>query len=65
MQLCRVLYYSLVTWLLYMFRAILIRNIYTVVRVTGFIHVCRCQLKTTQVNKTRSCNYSLTLKTLN
>jgi hypothetical protein len=63
MQLCRIIYYSLVTWLLYMFRAILlliIRSIYSVITASGFIHVCQCWLQpTTHMNKTRSCNYSL------
>jgi hypothetical protein len=40
-----------------MFRAILsfiIRSIYTVVTASGFIHVCRCRLTTTHVNKLKA-----------
>ena len=40
MQLCRIIYYSIVPWLLYMFRAILsliIRSILTVITASGFI----------------------------
>jgi hypothetical protein len=47
MQLCRIIYYSIVLRLLYMFRAILsliIRSILTVITASGFIHVCRCRL---------------------
>jgi len=47
MQLCRILYYSIVPWLLCMFRAILsliIRSILTVITASGFIHMCCCQL---------------------
>ena len=47
MQLCRIIYYSLVPWLLYMFRAMLsliIRSILTVITASGFIHVCRGRL---------------------
>jgi hypothetical protein len=41
MQLCRIIYYSIVPWLIYMFRAILsliIRSILTVITASGFIH---------------------------
>ena len=47
MQLCRIVYYSIVPWLLYMFRAILsliIRSILTVITASGFIHMCCCRL---------------------
>jgi hypothetical protein len=47
MQLCRIIYYSIVPWLLYMFRAILsliIRSILTVITASGFIHMCCCRL---------------------
>ena len=43
MQLCRIIYYSVVPWPLYMFRAILsliIRSIVTVITASGFIHMC-------------------------
>jgi len=39
MQLCRIIYYFIVPWLLYMFRAILsliIRSILTVITASGF-----------------------------
>jgi len=45
MQLCRIIYYSIVTWLLDMFRTILWTQPW--------------QQPTIYVNKTRSCNYSL------
>ena len=41
MQLCRIIYYSIVPWLLYMFQAILsliIRSVLTVITASGFIH---------------------------
>jgi len=47
MHLCRTIYYSIVPWLLYMFRAILsliIWSILTVITASGFTHVCRCRL---------------------
>ena len=47
MQLCRIIYYSIVPWLLYMFRAmfsLIIKSILTVITASGFIHVCRCRL---------------------
>jgi len=47
MQLCRIIHYSIVPWLLYMFRAIfslIIRSILIVI--------------TAVINKTRSCNHS-------
>jgi len=47
MQLCRIIYYSIVPWLLYMFRAILsfiIRSIVTIITASGFIHMHCCQL---------------------
>ena len=47
MQLCRIIYYSLVPWLLYMFRAMLsliIRSILTVITASGFIHMHCCRL---------------------
>ena len=46
MQLCRIVYYSIVPWLLSMFRAILsliIRSFYTVITASSFTHVCRCR----------------------
>jgi len=46
-HLCRIIYYSIVPWLLYMFRAILsliIRSILTVITASGFIHMCCCRL---------------------
>jgi hypothetical protein len=46
MQLCRIIYYFIVSWLLYMFRAILspiIRSILTVITASGFIHMCCCR----------------------
>ena len=46
MQLCRIICYSIVPWLLYMFPAILspiIRIILTVITASGFIHMC-CRL---------------------
>jgi len=42
MQLCGIIYYSIVPWLLYMFRAIIsliIRRILTVITASGFIHM--------------------------
>jgi hypothetical protein len=47
MQLCSIIYYSIVPWLLYMFRAMLsliIRSILTVITVSGFIHMHCCRL---------------------
>ena len=44
MQLCRTIYYSIVPWLLNMFRAILsliIGSFETVITASGFTHVCR------------------------
>ena len=45
MQLCRTIYYSIVPWLLNMFRAtsLIIRSFWTVIRASGFTHVCRCR----------------------
>jgi hypothetical protein len=43
MQLSTIIYYLIVPWLLYMFRAILsliIRSILTVITVSDFIHMC-------------------------
>jgi hypothetical protein len=43
MQLSRIIYYSIVPWLVYMFRAILsliIRSIVRVITASGFIHMC-------------------------
>jgi len=40
-------YYSIVAWVLYMFREILsliIRRILTVITASGFIHMCCCRL---------------------
>jgi len=69
MQLCRIIYYCIVPWLLYMFRVILsliIRSVLTVITASGFIHMHCCRLLScprpqptrTHVNETRSCNYS-------
>ena len=47
MQLCKIIYYSNVPWLLYMFRAILsliIRSVLTVITASGFIHMYCCRL---------------------
>ena len=47
MQLCRIIYYSIVPWLLCMFRAILsliIRSILTVITASGSIYMCCCRL---------------------
>jgi len=47
MQLCKIIYYSIVPWLLYMFQAILsliIKSILTVITASGFIHMCCCWL---------------------
>ena len=47
MQLCRIIYYSITPWLLYMFRAILsliIRSILTVITASGFIQIYCCRL---------------------
>jgi hypothetical protein len=46
LELCRIIYYSIVPWLLYMFRAILsfIRSIVTVITASGFIHIYCCRL---------------------
>jgi hypothetical protein len=47
MKLCRIIYYSIVPWLLYMFRAILsliIRSILTVITPSSFIHMYCCRL---------------------
>jgi hypothetical protein len=46
-KMCRIIYYSIFPWLLYMFQAILlliIRNILTVLTVSGFIHMYCCRL---------------------
>jgi hypothetical protein len=46
-QLCRIIYYFIIPWLLYMFRAILshiIKSILTVITASGFIHVYCCRL---------------------
>ena len=57
MQLCRIIYYSIVVWLLYMFRAILslvIRSILTVITASGFIHMfCRLLATTVAYDNTR------------
>jgi hypothetical protein len=48
MQLCRMIYYSIAPWLLYMFRAILsliIRSILAVITASGFIHMYCCRLQ--------------------
>jgi hypothetical protein len=53
MQLCRIIYYSVVSWLLYTFRAILplnIRSILTVITASGFIHMCCCRLLLSHVS---------------
>ena len=47
MQLYRIIYYSFVPWLLYMFRAILsliIRSILTLITASASIHMCCCRL---------------------
>jgi len=47
MQLCKIIYYSIVPCLLYMFRAILsliIRSLLTVIKASGFIHMYCCRL---------------------
>jgi hypothetical protein len=47
MQQCRIIYYSTVPWLLYMFRAtlsLIIRSILTVITASGFIHMYCCRL---------------------
>ena len=47
MQLCRIIYYSIVPWLFYMFREILsliIRSILTVITASGFIYMDCCRL---------------------
>jgi hypothetical protein len=47
MQLCRIIYYAILLWLLYMFWAILlliIRSILTVIIASGFINACRYRL---------------------
>jgi len=65
MELCGKIYYSIVSWLLNMFRAILsliIRNFLTVITASGFTHVGTQPWQrpaTSNVSKTRSCNYSL------
>jgi len=46
-QLCRIIYYSIISWLLYMFRAILsliIKSVLTVITSSGFIHMYCCRL---------------------
>jgi len=54
MQLCRIIYYSISPWLLYLFRAILslIAHSYSVPNQP------RQQPTAVHVNETRSCNYS-------
>jgi len=64
MQLCSLIYYSIIPWLLYMFQGILsliIRRILTVITASGFIHVCLCQLLSTTAadNDTREWNQKL------
>jgi hypothetical protein len=47
MQLNRMIYYSSIPWLLYMFQAILsliIRSILTVITASGFFHMYCCRL---------------------
>jgi hypothetical protein len=47
MQVCGIIYYSIVSWLLYMFRAILsliIGSILTVITASDFIYMCCCRL---------------------
>ena len=47
MQLCRIIYYCIVPWLLYMFGAILSffsRSVLTVITASGFIHMYCCRL---------------------
>jgi len=47
LQLCRLIYYSIIPWLLYMFRAILsliIRSVLTVITASGLIHMYWCRL---------------------
>ena len=45
MQLCKIIYYFIVPWLLYMFQAILSLNIRSILTViTSIIHVYRCRL---------------------
>ena len=42
MQLCRIIYYSIIPWLFFMFQAILsliIRSVLTVITASGFIHI--------------------------
>ena len=61
-QLCRIIYYSIVPCLLCMFQAILsliISSVLTVIKTGGFIHMYCCRQPTAiLVNETRSCNYS-------
>jgi hypothetical protein len=47
MHLCRIIYYSIVPWLLYMLRVIsslIISSILTVITASGFIHMYCCRL---------------------
>jgi len=56
MQLCRIIYYSIVPWLLYVFRLIspVIRSILTVITASGFIHMfCRLLATTVAYDNTR------------
>jgi len=46
MQQCRIIYYSIVPWLLYVFQAILSffsRSVLTVITASGFIHMYCCR----------------------
>ena len=66
MQLCRIIYYSIVPWLLYMFRAILsliIRSILTVITASGFIHMycCRGWVLAHESNRQQIINYPIQL----
>jgi hypothetical protein len=63
MQLCRIIYYFIVPWLLYMFRAIvslIIRSILIVITATATVGPTQLRQQPTaaHVNETRSCNYS-------
>ena len=61
MQLSRIIYYSIVPWLLYMFQVIsslIIRSILTVITASGFIQVCCCRLLSWLSRDCSYCNYS-------
>jgi hypothetical protein len=62
MQLCRIIYYSIVPWLLYMFWAILsfiIRSILIVITASGFIHMLLPTAVMTAANNTCEWNQKL------